>query len=253
MAHTPTLWHIEVSHFNEKARWALDWKGVRHIRRAPQPGLHQRKARRLTGGTTLPVLELDGAAIGDSTRIIAALEARHPDPPLYPDDRDERERALEIEEFFDEQVAADVRRLVFFHLLGTPGAPAAAAEVSRAGPVRARTLRLAFPLLRRSVAARYGVDKGRAEAAVTRIRDGLARIEAEEGPAGFLAGDRFSVADLTAAALLAPLVRPEQYPYPLPAYPASLEAIRESLDGHAFDWVRGMYARHRPASVEVPA
>jgi hypothetical protein len=30
----PILWHIEISHYNEKARWALDLKGVEHGRRA---------------------------------------------------------------------------------------------------------------------------------------------------------------------------------------------------------------------------
>jgi hypothetical protein len=24
---TPLLWHVPLSHFNEKARWALDYKG----------------------------------------------------------------------------------------------------------------------------------------------------------------------------------------------------------------------------------
>ena len=36
----PTLWHIEISHFSEKARWALAWKGVEHRRRSPLPGTH---------------------------------------------------------------------------------------------------------------------------------------------------------------------------------------------------------------------
>ena len=34
---TPVLWHLEVSHYNEKARWALDYKRVRHVRRAVTP------------------------------------------------------------------------------------------------------------------------------------------------------------------------------------------------------------------------
>jgi hypothetical protein len=33
------LWHIEVSHHNEKVRWALDFKHVPHVRRAPLRGL----------------------------------------------------------------------------------------------------------------------------------------------------------------------------------------------------------------------
>lgn len=27
---TPLLWHFAISHFTEKARWALDWKGIPH-------------------------------------------------------------------------------------------------------------------------------------------------------------------------------------------------------------------------------
>ena len=37
---TPVLYHIEVSHYNEKARWALDYKGVPHRRKAPMPIAH---------------------------------------------------------------------------------------------------------------------------------------------------------------------------------------------------------------------
>src|SRR6266511_6184366 len=75
----PVLWHLKVSHYNEKARWALDHKGIPHLRRAVVPGSHRAIAQRLTGGKTFPVLVLDGQAIGDSTRIIAALASRQPD------------------------------------------------------------------------------------------------------------------------------------------------------------------------------
>jgi glutathione S-transferase len=100
----PVLWHLKVSHYNEKARWALDYKGVPHLRRAAEPGRHRAIAKRLSGGRTFPVLVHDGEAIGDSTRIIEALERRYPEPPLYPADPAERRRALELEDFFDEQL-----------------------------------------------------------------------------------------------------------------------------------------------------
>jgi hypothetical protein len=28
----PVLWHISFSNFNEKARWALDYKQIAHVR-----------------------------------------------------------------------------------------------------------------------------------------------------------------------------------------------------------------------------
>src|ERR1700748_963046 len=95
----PVLWHLPVSHYSEKVRWALDHKAIQHDRHAPITGYHIAVALVLTRGRhyTLPVLELAGRRIGDSTEIIAALETAHPESPLYPDDPDERRRALALE------------------------------------------------------------------------------------------------------------------------------------------------------------
>ena len=57
------------------------------------------------GIDTTPLIFIDGERIGDSTAIIAALERRFPSPPLYPSDPVERQRALELEDFFDEEFA----------------------------------------------------------------------------------------------------------------------------------------------------
>jgi glutathione S-transferase len=105
----PLLWHLKVSNYNEKVRWALDFKDIPHRRKAVEPGRHSRVAKRLAGIDTFPVLELNGKTIGDSMAIIAALEDLKPDPPLYPQDQDERERALELEEYFDEEVGPKAR------------------------------------------------------------------------------------------------------------------------------------------------
>ena len=85
------LWQLQISHYNEKVRWALDLKGVAHERRAPLPPSHMAVALWLTRGkcATFPMLTLDGQVIGVSTTIIAALERRHPEPALYPEDPDE--------------------------------------------------------------------------------------------------------------------------------------------------------------------
>jgi len=118
----PTLWHINVSHYSEKVRWALAWKGVEHRRRAPTPSAHIAVALWLTRGAhyTFPVLSLDGRNIGDSTAIIAALEERYPQAPLYPEDAEERRRALELEDFFDEELGPPIRQLVWHELGNDP-------------------------------------------------------------------------------------------------------------------------------------
>src|SRR5262245_8514181 len=69
---------------------------------------------------TFPLLQLDGQAIGDSTEIIAALERRFPDPPLYPEDPEELRRALGLEEFFDEELGPHVRLYAFHEATKDP-------------------------------------------------------------------------------------------------------------------------------------
>jgi len=94
---TPVLWQFTSSHYNEKARWALDFKRVPHIRRSLVPGFHVRTVKAKTGQTAVPVLKLNGEVISDSTKIIAALEKAFPHPALYPADLEQRRRALELE------------------------------------------------------------------------------------------------------------------------------------------------------------
>src|SRR5207245_8388789 len=97
---TPLLWHIPLSHFNEKVRWTLDYKRIPHRRQVLGPD-YLLRAWRATGRGTLPILHLDGRAIGDSTHIIAALERKYPETALYPADEATRRRALELEDFFE--------------------------------------------------------------------------------------------------------------------------------------------------------
>ena len=97
----PVLWHLAMSHYSEKARWALDYKEVRHTRRAVMPGLHAPMAKLLGGGESFPVMTIGGAVYNDSTDILAALEQLRPDPPLYPPEPEQRARALALEDEFD--------------------------------------------------------------------------------------------------------------------------------------------------------
>src|SRR5439155_21761157 len=145
----PVLWQFRFSHFNEKARWALDWKGIPHVRRSLLPGMHIPRVMWMTGGAqkSVPVLVLDGRAIADSTRIIAAVEALRPDPALYPAAPAERRHALELEEFFDEELGPHLRRSLFHDVL--PHTDYAAALFTTDFPPLVRAAyRAAFPALR---------------------------------------------------------------------------------------------------------
>ena len=251
MTELPVLWHIEISHYNEKARWALDYKGIPHRRRAPMPGVgHMSQALRLTRRVTFPVLELDGGAIGDSTKIIEALERHQPDPPLYPEDPAERRRALELEDFFDEELGPHIRRLAFQHVLDDREQVVNMLARGNARVVRA--IDPGYPVLRRVFRARYGVSDSGAERGLEKTRAALDRMVAERGDRNHLVGDRFTVADLTAASLLAPVLMPPELQYTIERVPPSFEGIRAELVAHpAAEWAYEMYRRYRGSSAEV--
>jgi glutathione S-transferase len=248
----PVLWHLKVSHYNEKARWALDHKRVPHVRRAAAPGLHRAIAQRLTGAGTFPVLVLDGEAIGDSTRIIEALERRYPEPPLYPADREARRRALEIEDYFDEELGPHMRLLVISRLLSSPNL-ILGAFFPDIGIGRRLSARATFPLHRRRTIAAFGIDDASLKLAWAKLRAAGECFREELQPSGYLVGGRFTVADLTLAALVAPAVAPEQFPYPQPQRGHELLApVRDALsECGILDWAHKMYARHRGNSAEI--
>ena len=243
----PILWHLEISHYNEKARWALDYKAVEHERRTPVPGYHMALALWLTRGRgyTLPILELDGRRIGDSTAIIAALEERFPNPPLYPADPAERGRALELEDFFDEELGPYIRRVVFHEAPRDRERFTRAAAEATPGPL-ARFPHFAAGYARAFTAARFlaGSDRA-ADRASDRVLVALDRLEAELGSGEYLVGGSFTVADLTAAALLYPLALPPEGPRQSAGLDP-LAGLRHSLgDRRGIDWVREMFRRHR--------
>jgi glutathione S-transferase len=246
----PTLWQARVSHYSEKARWALAHKNVAHARRSPPPGGHIPVALWLTRGaqSTFPVLTLEGRNIGDSTAIIAALEQRYPEAALYPGDPELRRRALELEDFFDEELGPHTRLLAFHELSKDSDRFRRVVEQSVPGPL-SRVGGLATAYGRVYTNLRFGVaDPEAAERARSKILAALDRLEAELDANGsdYLVGEGFTVADLTAASLFYPLVLPEEGPMSTVGAPAGLERFRAPLkERRGYVWVEEMFRRHR--------
>ena len=249
---TPVLWHIPFSHYSEKARWALDYKGIAHRRRVLGSD-YLVKVWRATGQGKLPVLWLDGRAIADSTRIIAALEEHYPEPPLYPRDTAARQRALALEDDLDETLGPSLRAAfvtpLFRHDPDIALRALTTGMGSKAYPGLRRMLRV-FPWFYR---LRHKISESNLERDRATVAAALDRIEQARQGRAYLAGEAFSVADLTAAALLGPLLQPPELQYRLQIeLPAYLEDYRTMLLRHpAAHWAAGIYRLHRAHSAEV--
>ncbi len=235
------------SHYNEKVRWGLDWKRIPHRRTPLLPGPHAGTVTKLTGQTAVPVLKIDGTALHDSARILDELERRHPEPALYPADAADRERALGIQKHFDEEVGPKIRRALFSILIEEPAYLAATFAGHKSGFVRALYGGI-FPLVKNKMKREMKVEEPHVGEAFEATRQAFDWVEKHAGPSGYLVGDRFSIADLTAAALLAPGVAVD-HPDMKKAepMPASVEEwVSRWSDHPGAKWVQGIYAKHRP-------
>jgi len=249
---TPLLWHIPFSHYSEKVRWALDYKGIAHRRRVLGAD-YLIRVLRATGQGKLPVLWLDRRAIADSTRIIAALEEHHPEPPLYPRDSSTRRRALALEDDLDDTLGPAIRAAIVTPLFQHDPDIALRVLTTGMGDEASRGLQPWLWIFPSFYRFRHRISKSDLARDRAIVAAALDRIEHERQGRAYLVGEAFTVADLTAAALLGALLQPPEIQYPprveLPWY---LKDYRAMLLQHpAAQWAAGIYRLHRGRSAEV--
>lgn len=202
-----TLITIPLSHFCEKARWALDRVGLPY-REVPHAPLLNRLAAMRTEGGTVPVLVHGGRRFIDSTDILVYADAACGGGLLYPRDIALRREVDALEERFDTELGPHTRRWVYSQLL--PHARLLRSLWSRGVPrVEASMVPVIAPLARFLVRKAYRITTESAQHSLERVH-GIFRIVDERLSDGrrFLTGDRFTAADLTFAALAAPVLLP---------------------------------------------
>jgi glutathione S-transferase len=240
------------SPYNEKVRWALDLKGVPHERLSLLPGPHMMKVKALTGRTGTPVLVTSEGPIDGSSAIVQWLEVRWPQPALLPADKAERDEALAIERRFDDDLTPRMRRVVLETLLASPSYFAAIFGDGRPRWQQiayACTVPLAAPLVRRGngIAGAASLEDGHRAAA-----EALTFVAERSAASGFLIGRALSIADISAAAALAPIVRPPSSPMraPQPVHAATAALVERYAAHPGSAWVRKIYAAHRGVAAD---
>ena len=254
------VYQFPISHYCEKTRWNLDAKGLAYRVENLVPGLHGLTTGRIARIGTVPVLDDGGTVIGDSTAIAAHLERAYPDRPMLPAGEAARARALELEAYFGKRAGKSVRQWMYGQVGERPGGMVAAAMKAYSPGVR-RVGKLMAPLLERVMRRVYRINPegiARARVTITEVFDRLER-ETESDPSRYLVGDALSLADLTAASMLAPLVAPPGSPWTGTKVadhpPAAVTALRAELGGRpGWAWVLARYAHDRhPARFDRPS
>jgi glutathione S-transferase len=213
---TAKLVTISFSHYCEKARWALDRCGIAFTESAHLPLFHYLEAMRVTRTRTVPILIAGATRLTDSTDIVAWCDAQSAGT-LLPAEPGLRAEVLALEDDFDRQLGPATRRWGYGQLIDDPRVVShLGSHVPRWEALGLRVVRpVAMAMMKRGLnITREGVARS-----LAKIEDAFARVGAllRDGRR-YLAGDRFTAADLTFASLAAPAVLPPQLDVGLPPY-----------------------------------
>ncbi|HWX75324.1 MAG TPA: glutathione S-transferase N-terminal domain-containing protein [Solirubrobacteraceae bacterium] len=239
---------IPISHYCEKARWALDRRGLSYREEFHVQGIHRVAARRAGAGPTVPVLVTPEGVIGESELILRWVDARtEPSERLFGGAAQE----LALCRRFDAELGPRGRRLMYVHMLAQREL---ALEYNNQGVARweDRLVRWGWSsissFLRRELEITPGIER-EDEALVFAELDHVAALLADGRE--YLCGERFGAADLTFAALSASLLLPPEYgvrlPQPELLAPDTAALVRRAREHPAGAYALELFARHRRA------
>lgn len=221
---TPVLVTIPISHYCERARWALDYAGIDYLEQQHLQFFSWSAARRAGGSHQVPVLRVGSEVLADSGDIVQWASDRA-SCSLRPRTLAEECRGLEAE--LAEAYGDATRRVAYGWFFDNLDA-CLTYDFGAAPTWQSWLLCLGRPLVVPYARRHIRVDAKALQAArdcILRTMDAIAE-RLEDGRA-FLLGERFSAADLTYAALSGPSVLPEQYGMPLPP-PTSLDEATQA-------------------------
>jgi len=204
------LYQLPWSHYVEKVRWALDFKGVGWQAVEVNPFSkremrHLRCKTKLDNGRqeyTVPTIhdQATGAVLSESSSIVEYLEQTHPAPSLHLSDEVKRWML-----WFDSTLGLAARRLAYTQIalehpailtgLFLPEIPAGSFKAGVAGRIIAGVL-----------TRRFRFRHNRADRAFEQLEQCLLTAAERLSAHSYLVGEQFSAADLTLAALMRPVV-----------------------------------------------
>jgi glutathione S-transferase len=212
-----TLYQLHWSHYVEKVRWALDYKGIEWSAVEVDPFTKQ-QMRHLKCQTTLdtgskaytvPAIHDDttGSVVGESSRILDYLERTYPTPALYPTDVTEQNEVRRWMLWLDSTVGLAARRLAYTQIAVEH--PSLIAElfvprIATPGGTGNFKARLTGAVIAGVLTRRFRFLHNRTDRVFEQLEQCLLIAAERLSSRDYVVGSRFTAADLTLAALLRP-------------------------------------------------
>jgi glutathione S-transferase len=194
------LLEIPFSHNSVKVRRVLALKGLDYERESINPAI-RRNLIRLSGQELSPVMVDGETVVADSTAIVLYLEEAYPDPPLLPDQPDERAQCLLLEDWADGAFMELTRRLAYWVFLSSGGSLGDLFFPRHPKAVRSLFSPFGAMVIRR----RFGLSAKQAKRDEVEARRAAKLAVDRLAGRPFLVGERVTLADVTLAAMSAPL------------------------------------------------
>jgi len=245
----PKLYIFVHSHFCEKGRWALNHFDIDFEPTYLTPGMHVVFAKKLKlPDSTLPILVVDGEVVQGSGNIIdwAEHQSNNPEKSLVPSEG--LDKCLELEKRLDDRAGVHVRRLYYSEALIEYPAQVHQIFSKDLTFINKMVLRGSWGIVRKLMIKGMDLGAEQREESKTIIEQELDWLDdmLSDGRQ-FLIGDKFSRADLTAASLLSPIVRPKEHPvYNEVQMKPKMVSDMEKWSGRpSIKWVWNIYRDYR--------
>jgi glutathione S-transferase len=244
---------IGLSHYCEKARWALDRSGLGYVEEAHPPIVHYLSTIRHRTKRSLPALLTPHGTLRDSTDILKWVDTIvEPDARLYPKDDEQRREVEALEDLFDEKLGPATRRWAYSWALHDRPLMLKLME-TKATKGDVLMLRAASPLIIPFLQRGLNLSDAAIDKSIARIAQIFEDMAKRLAGKRFLVGDSLTAADLTFAALGSPVVLPSEHPLarPLDGLPGDMRRTIETMREHpAGRFIARLYREHRAKKVD---
>lgn len=239
-----TLYQFPISHYCEKIRWALDYKGLEYKIINVLPGAHIKIIKSIAPKSEVPVLVHDDIVIQNSSDILTYLDKTFPEKSLTPSEPELEKQALEWEKYVDEQVGPHVRLYCYYYILDRPDITLPL--LTHGQPWYKKLMfRLFYPKVREVMRKYLNINDRTAAISLKKLQRAIDKLHSHLEQNPFLAGNKFSRADLAGASMLAPICKSGKYGLDWPDnFPDEMEKVINTFR-HKLRWVDRLYRDYR--------
>ncbi len=244
-----TLYQFPHSHFSEKVRWALRYKGldfeVVNLPRGPHEKFAQERG---LPDTSVPIIKDGDKILQGSSAIISYLDKTYPARSLTPSDPDVARDILEFETQMDFALGHHGRRYVYSIFLKHPQL-IKDLFLGHANPLLRLAFPLLFPAIKTKIANKLELTPDATAESREILQGGLNQLNRRLEDRAFVFGNSLTRADISAAALTSIFTWPDEHDFNYAAFgppPEEMTVFRDDLKSQPFfNWALELYRNYR--------